>query len=257
MRKPLPAEIAEIIPTIKANPRPFHNIAIVDCGEPLVSLETGHLYAFENPHPYLATGAPYGKASPFMLRKTVAEKLAAAQALLAQKKAGWRLKVFDGFRPLDVQAHMVAFTFIEVAQEYGFDALNLDDAERAKVLEKVYRIWSPPNRDPKTPPPHSTGAAVDCTLVDEQGRDVDMGSPIDFNADISNPDYFAKNTDEKSRAVHTARTLLRDVMQTQGFIQHPEEWWHYSYGDQLWVWLRHKNGQTEPQHAIYGRVMDV
>lgn len=153
MRKPLPAEIAEIIPTIKANPRPFHNIAIVDCGEPLVSLETGHLYAFENPHPYLATGAPYGKASPFMLRKTVAEKLAAAQALLAQKKAGWRLKVFDGFRPLDVQAHMVAFTFIEVAQEYGFDALNLDDAERAKVLEKVYRIWSPPTAIPKHPRP--------------------------------------------------------------------------------------------------------
>ena len=32
--------------------------------------------------------------------------------------------------------------------------------------------------------------------------------------------------------------LLADVMEASGFAQHPNEWWHYSFGDQLWAWRR-------------------
>jgi D-alanyl-D-alanine dipeptidase len=39
-------------------------------------------------------------------------------------------------------------------------------------------------------------------------------------------------------------------MESQGFAQHPNEWWHFSYGDQLWAWQR---SQSE---AIYGRASD-
>lgn len=254
MRASITADIAQIIPTIKPNRRPFHAIAIKDCGEKLVSLKEEGLFAYENPHPYHVAGAPYGPYSPFMLRETVAHKLRAAQKRLAGIKPGWRIKIFDGFRPLGVQAHMVALTFIEGCEEKKWDPFALTDEQREEILQKTYRIWSPPNRDPLMPPPHSTGAAVDCTLVNEQGHDADMGSPIDFNGDISNPDFFEKSPGEKERAAHAHRCLLREVMLAEDFLQHPAEWWHFSYGDQLWVWLRQQNGLTAPAAAQYGRV---
>ncbi len=243
-------EIKEILPTIKPKAQPFHRIPIKDCGEKLVALSTIGAFAYETPAPYEAAGAPYHGISPFSLRSTVARKLLLAQAELHKTKPNWQIKVFDAFRPVAVQAHMVAHTFYYIAKEMGLNPLAVNDAERDSVLAKVYRIWSPPNQDPATPPPHSTGAAIDCTLVDESGAEVDMGSPIDFNGDLSNPDYFKTI----NPTVHQHRIILRDAMQSQGFLQHNAEWWHYSYGDQYWVWLKKTHTDAELGYAIYGRV---
>lgn len=243
------AEIAQILPIIKPKAQPFHRIPIIDCGEPLVALASIGDFAYETPAPYEAAGAPYNGISPFSLRSSVAQKLLAAQAKLQQTHPKWRLKVFDAFRPVAVQAYMVAHSFYHIAKEMGLNPLSVDEAQRDSVLAKVYRIWSPPNQDPLTPPPHSTGAAIDCTLVDEHGREIDMGSPIDYNGDESNPDYF----ETLNPIAHQHRVILRDAMQAQGFIQHEAEWWHYSYGDQLWVWYKHKQGDATLTHAMYGR----
>jgi D-alanyl-D-alanine dipeptidase len=207
-------------------------------------------FAYETPAPYEAAGAPYNGISPFSLREGIAQKLRVAASQLQQAKPGWRIKIFDAYRPVAVQAYMVAHTFYHIAKEMGLDPLATTDAQRDSVLAKVYRIWSPPNEDPLTPPPHSTGAAIDVTLVDEKGAEVDMGSPIDYNGDPSNPDYFK----DKNKTAHAHRALLRDVMQRQGFIQHYAEWWHFSHGDQLWVWTKHKSGDMSDTAAIYGRV---
>ncbi len=243
------AEIAQILPIIKPKAQPFHSIPIKDCGEALVDLSALGQFAYETPAPYEAVGAPYGGISPFSLRQTPAQKLLSAQALLQQTHPDWCIKVFDAFRPVAVQAYMVAHTFYHIAKQMGLNPVAVNDEQRDSVLAKVYRIWSPPNQDPLTPPPHSTGAAIDCTIVDEQGREIDMGSPIDYNGDESNPDYFVT----KNPAAHANRIILRDVMQAQGFIQHEAEWWHFSYGDQLWVWYKHKRGDKNHTHAIYGR----
>ena len=40
-------------------------------------------------------------------------------------------------------------------------------------------------------------------------------------------------------------------MEQAGFVQHPNEWWHFSYGDQLWSWLNKKG------NAIYGAALEV
>jgi len=39
-----------------------------------------------------------------------------------------------------------------------------------------------------------------------------------------------------------------DIMTKFGFTQHPNEWWHFSYGDQLWAWKNKK------ENAIYGKI---
>jgi D-alanyl-D-alanine dipeptidase len=247
------AEIAQIIPTIKPIHRPFHAIPIIDNGEKLIPLEKMQVFTFESPAPYLAAGADYGDANPFMLRETVAEKLCKAAESLNRIKKGWCIKIFDAYRPLSVQAYMVAHTFCNMAKENGLDPLHLSDDQRKELFAKTYRIWSPPNQDPKTPPPHSTGAAVDCTLVNEMGKTIDMGSAIDLNSDISNPDYFLNSKNQHEIQCHQYRIILRDIMQEQGFLQHPAEWWHFSYGDQLWVWLQQQKGHITHKNAIYGR----
>lgn len=218
-----------------------------------MALEPMGLFAFEEPHAYTAAGAPYDGRNPYVLRSGVADRLKIAQGALEAKRPGWRIKVFDGYRPLAVQSFMVAYTFRELAKETGKDIAGLDTEEKEKILNKVYRIWSPPNQDRATPPPHSTGGAIDCTLVDDAGLDAEMGSPIDLNSDLSNPDFFAGKPDALSREIHENRTLLDEAMRAGDFARHPAEWWHFSYGDQLWAWLKNAKESTGAT-AIYGRV---
>ncbi len=81
-----------------------------------------------------------------------------------------------------------------------------------------------------------------------------MGGDIDYIGDISFPDYYkkeAKNINSKAYIFHSRRLLLLKVMNKAGFTQHPNEWWHFSYGDQLWCW---KNNED---FAIYGAVSNV
>ncbi|MFZ9739796.1 MAG: M15 family metallopeptidase, partial [Prochlorotrichaceae cyanobacterium] len=50
---------------------------------------------------------------------------------------------------------------------------------------------------------------------------------------------------------------LRQVMTTAGFANHPKEWWHFSYGDQLWAWLREQDADLKNESrtvACYGGV---
>ncbi len=242
-------DITQLIPTIQPVLRPFHSIPIKDCGEKLADLAAYGVFAFENPHPYVKAGATYGNANPFMLRQGVADKLAAAARALAAQKPGWKIKVFDAYRPVAVQKYMVAYSFMELARDAGIDPLTVSGAEKDELLARVYHIWAPPNTNPLTPPPHSTGAALDITLLDETGRDVEMGSPIDLNGPESAPDYFA----DKNPTYHANREFLNALMTEHGFLRNPREWWHFSYGDQFWTWL--KNGQQHTETpAIYGRV---
>ena len=118
------------------------------------------------------------------------------------------------------------------------------------------RVWAPPNADPAAPPPHSTGAAVDLTLADSAGETLAMGSAIDAIGAVSEPEHFLEASrtcrepelQVRYRLGHRRRGLLRRVREQAGFAQHPTEWWHFSWGDQLWAWRR---GEAT---ARYGRL---
>ena len=209
------------------------------------------LFAFYDPHPYVALGAPYGAETPWMLRESVAASLAKAQERLHNRKPGWKILMFDAYRPNAVQAFMVARELELVAREEGRSVTSLSESEREWFMGKVLRVWGIPSEDPATPPPHSTGAAFDCTLADETGCEVDMGSPLDENSDRSLPDYFANARDEAGRQAHLNRTLLNEVLEAEDFCRHFSEWWHFSRGDQIAVWI---DREKAPQAvAIYGR----
>ena len=215
--------------------RPWSPIPIEECGEPLQALPPALLRI--EPHPYMALGAPYGASgNPFQLRLGVVQRLLDAQQQLVEHDSSLRLSIFDAWRPIAVQAFMVDHSIAELCRERGVEQRSGHAFDQ--VVADVARFWAAPSRDHATPPPHSTGAAVDLTLSSSDGTPLAMGGEIDAIGAVSEPQHYACREDSEARCWHQRRQLLAEVMGAAGFAQHPNEWWHYSFGDQLWAWRK-------------------
>ncbi|MEM6868143.1 MAG: M15 family metallopeptidase [Cyanobacteria bacterium P01_C01_bin.121] len=215
--------------------KPYQKVPIEECGEALLPIPLDQ-FSVVSPHPYEALGAPYGNRSPYFLREGVLCKLLEAQSALQQQCPGWQLQIFDAYRPIPVQQFMVDYTFAQLAKKEGIAVETISDEVRSRLHAEVIKFWAVPSANPSTPPPHSTGAAIDLTLVDDKGDPVDMGSAIDEISPRSYPNHFENSPEPAAQKAHDHRSLLARVMVSVGFCQHPNEWWHFSLGDQLWAW---------------------
>lgn len=247
--------------------KPYQQVPIQECGEALVPIPLEQ-FAVETPHPYASIGAPYQDKSPYYLRQGVLERLLAAQALLQHSHPGWRIQIFDAYRPIAVQQFMVDYTFQQILVERRLVADQLSPVELQALWQEVYQFWAVPSDDPAMPPPHSTGAAIDITLVDAAGKVIEMGSPIDEMSVRSYPNYFVDKANatqaealkfepisEVDRLTfHHNRQLLQQVMTAAEFCQHPKEWWHFSFGDQGWAWLLNQAMAGGDRVAKYGAI---
>ena len=232
--------------------RPWSFVPIQENHEALVPLPAD-LHCME-PHPYAALGAPYGAGlSPFRLRQGVVDRLLQAQITLQRHQVPWRFAVFDAWRPVAVQAFMVNHAIREECKRRGVDP-SQDSPGRRQAIADVGRFWAPPSESADSPPPHSTGGAVDLTLADAEGLELAMGGAIDAIGPISEPLHYAalaqQRPDGQEALWHRRRLALSQAMQAAGFAQHPNEWWHFSWGDQLWAW------RTGAAQACYGRAPD-
>lgn len=127
------------------------------------------------------------------LRREVAEALALAETVA--EKRGFKLKIWDAYRPLSVQ-------------------------------KKMWKIM-PDSRyvaDPAKGSVHNRGGAVDLTLVDQGGHDLDMGCAFDDFSKKASPLYqgFPEN-------IQTNRKQLKEIMEQCGFEQLSTEWWHFDF----------------------------
>lgn len=107
-------------------------------------------------------------------------------------------------------------------------SLKIFDCYRPKPYQQ--RLWDVvPNPSYVTPPHkgsmHSRGSAVDLTIIDSLGHELDMGTAYDFFGKEAHFDY--KDHDAK---VLKNRALLRKVMENYGFEGIRTEWWHFSFG---------------------------
>lgn len=227
--------------------KPYQTIPIRESREPLIPIPLD-LFQVESPHPYQKLGADYGGKSPYYLRQGVVEALNVAQQQLQKRQPGWSFHLFDAYRPIAVQQFMVDYTFRSCLTAQGLNNHNLPAEIEKQIYRQVYQFWAPPSSDPTTPPPHSTGGAVDLTLVDASGKLVDMGGAIDEISPRSHPSYYAQSSQSREIAYHQHRELLREVMYLTGFQRHPGEWWHFCLGEQMWAWLSHKD------YAYYGGI---
>ena len=164
------------------------------------------------------------------LRRGVLDRLLAAQALLPE---GLRLLFVEGYRPPALQRRY----FERYADELR--AAHPDwPADRIRTAASRY--VSPPEIAP-----HSAGAAVDLTLVDADGRELDLGTEMNANPEQSDGACYtdAPNITDQARE---HRTLLGGALTASGLVNYPTEWWHWSYGDRYWALA------TGAPAALYG-----
>jgi D-alanyl-D-alanine dipeptidase len=229
------------------------SIRIQENGEPLKPIPN-ESFSFEDSHLYAGAGAPYGEASPYFLRQGVLERLIEAQRALELEISGHRFKIIDGFRPKAVQIYMRQFVHDGYARKAGLDPNNLTPEQDSQMWDKVNLLWATPSTDPsKPPPPHSTGAALDLTIVDPSGQELNMGSGFDEASPRILPSYYANRETLEAVEICENRELLNRVMTSAGFHRLTHEWWHFSYGDQMWALLESLKTGRETS-AIYGEV---
>ena len=126
----------------------------------------------------------------------------------------------------------------ELLDKHGY-SLKVFDCFRPKSYQQ--RLWDAvPDPDYVTPPAkgsmHSRGLAVDLTIVDKNGQDLDMGTEYDYFGEEAHQDYHGHSTE----VVHN-RLLLKSVMEKHGFKPIRTEWWHYSFRSKIypidsWAW---------------------
>ena len=228
--------------------KPWYRIPIVDNDEKLISIPTG--IDFIEPHPYLALGAPYkSKRSIWSLREDVVSRLVMANEYLQTIYNDYSLILYDSWRPLEVQSYMFYLAFESESNKRGLKIHPNERNSYPEIIKEVEKFWAYPSFDDNCPPPHSTGGAIDLTIADGSGKLIDMGCEID-NMDVSaSPEFYKDRISTESIIWDDRRNLLKKVMIKFGFVQHPNEWWHFSYGDQLWAWVNQK------RNAIYGKIV--
>ena len=131
------------------------------------------------------------------LRKSTAEALVKANE--AFKQLGYRIKLFDCYRPLSVQKKMW------------------------KILPGTHYVANPAKGSK-----HNRGAAVDLTLVDAQGKELNMGTPFDFFGKEAHHTYT-----QHSKEVLENRKLLKETLDKFNFKSIYSEWWHYEYRPEM------------------------
>ena len=225
----------------------WNQIPIKENKEKLIAIPC--FFKFINPHPYYDLGAPYKEIDGiWKLREEVVKRLIKANKFLKLNNNSFQLLIYDSWRPIEVQEFMFKRAFSLECKRLDIVASVNDIEEYPLVQKKVEKYWAYPSFDEKCPPPHSTGGALDITLADKLGNIIDMGGDIDQMDEKSNPDFYKNIEDEYAIIWNERRNLLREIMSKFGFVQHPNEWWHFSYGDQLWAW---KNKKT---NALYGKI---
>ncbi|TXR51658.1 M15 family metallopeptidase [Quadrisphaera setariae] len=198
-------------------------VPVRECGEPLLD-------AAASPHLRVDDRMADGQGHWRMLRQGVVERLERAARLLPD---GVGLLVLEGYRTPQQQAR--AFTrYCDELQELR------PELQGAALREAGSRYISPPEVAP-----HPSGAAVDLTLCDDDGTELDLGCAYDATPEVSGGTCFTDAPGLTGPAAANRR-LLVEVLIAAGLVNYPTEWWHWSYGDRYWAL------QSGEPAALYG-----
>ena len=206
----------------------YEHIPIEESHEPLVNL--AH-YDFQLEPAYYHAGLT--DTSAIYLRRSVAERLQSVR----EKLAPLNFKIWDGWRPRDLQHHIYWNYWKAMAAEHT----GWSEAQLREQVETYVTIGTDPSRIPL----HTTGGAVDLTLVNERGAELDMGTGFDHFGPEAAALYYEQDGSGQEVARNNRR-ILRDALTDADFRCDADEWWHFDYGNQIWAAVLGKS------HAIYG-----
>lgn len=201
-------------------------IPIEDNGEPLVDI-----FEFCPELKWLHENMRFDFPRFGTARVSVAKMLANAQSLLP---SGLNLIIIGAFRPFETQKAM-------------YDIVKAEQREKnphwtEEFLTQYINVFSaPPTWD--TPPPHTTGGAVDLGILGPDGERLDFTSPYPMGWESA-----PMMKEGLSPEARKNRDLLADVLTSSGLTNFRGEWWHWSYGEPGWA-LRGGH-----EKALYGAV---
>lgn len=159
---------------------------------------------------YNFVGTPidgYHAPKPVLTKEAAAALAKAAENL---RKQGYRILVYDAYRPQKAVTHFVRW--INDPKAPGVKAF-FPNLTKGELLKGGYI-------DARSG--HSRGSVIDLTLARMDGAPVDMGGAFDLFDEVSHPDS-ARITPEQRRN----RMILKEAMEKAGFVQLDTEWWHF------------------------------
>jgi D-alanyl-D-alanine dipeptidase len=203
-------------------------VPLEECGERFADFRNSAEVFVDESQQYLGWQHRYFSCG----RIALVERVAAAACALPP---GLAIKIVEVYRPPQVQRTAFAKYRAEVqALRPELDAAALD-LEASRFIAPI------------SVAPHPTGAAVDLTLCDERGNELDMGTSLN-DVDWSGSTRTYTDSTEVSLDVRQRRKLLADALRAVGLVNYPSEWWHWSFGDRYWAWA------TKAPCARYGVV---
>jgi D-alanyl-D-alanine dipeptidase len=145
----------------------------------------------------------YGPFNKAFLHRIAGEKLFRALKHLQNTRPGYKFLIFDALRPRSIQRILWS---------------HVEGTPGEKYIAR-----------PEPGSLHNFGFAVDLTVLDEHGSELDMGAGYDDFRDIAQPQLESRFVASgELTADHIAnRMILREAMEIAGFSQLPHEWWHF------------------------------
>ena len=205
-------------------PKLYRKAAFTDAA--FTQLEDCEFYTIEMQYPLLHMQNAVNRC---LVRGAVRERLTAAAKLLPP---GFRLKIWDAWRPFALQKELYHVYAEQITEQFG-----LAGRPEEEIRGIIRQYVSEPADDRTLPPVHTTGGAVDVTVIDGNGRELDMGTAFDAFSEKTATAWFEAQGDS---TVRENRRLLYGVMRQAGFTNLPSEWWHYDYGDRFWAYYQNR-----------------
>ena len=190
----------------------INRVEVRECGEELVAVEkrSNIVLSQEN----------------IVGRKTVVQKLYNVAEVL--EKQGFKLHIYQIYRSPEEQFRRHETVVNRIRHSYP-------ELSEEEVLRQANR-WSA-----GVGGGHQSGGAVDLTICDKDGNDIDMGTEYRENNEKTRTENAFITSEQREY-----RRILKDAMHDAGFVNYPAEWWHYCYGDRMWAAYSHR------KYAIFG-----
>lgn len=166
------------------------------------------------------------------VRAGMATRLLRAAKALPQ---GVHLLLIEGYRPPALQRRYFD-AYLGTLREAS------PGADEEQLLVLTSRYVSPPGIAP-----HSAGAAIDLTLCDGDGTELDLGTPVNASPEQSAGACYTHHPSVIGEPRRN-RVTLAGALHAAGLVNYPTEWWHWSFGDRYWAMT------TGAPCAIYGAV---